>query len=455
MMKNFLAILLALIITTMSITVVVKAAPNDPNGWSTDPVISALRQVIYETYGISLNDTLIQGLWITGFNPQDNYWLTFYGSSSRVDIIIAKPDSVIYDDTSYTLTQGGKRYYQRNDGTWDTTGVSASTYQLAAGQQILGKYSDIVTGSEYDYSIPNCNVGIISNVSGAPDSAIVPLKIRYNKILNTDPDTTQYRVELKGRFALPTIIDISKAGGSLNYQYSGYVWSDWVDIYTYDDNKHLAMSGVNKYDLALPLTITQWTNLCNAQISNVVFNWHYNELSVTKIAMENTYKGFNYPMAGIDPNKFDFYVRYTKVENGSVKYGKWTHLTNGDLSVINTPYENIPSIPVELPTGRSVLDTDQVENQINNNVKDPYIIPDINININTPDQNTLNYPTIATYNKDKLLVDTLEFANDMPNWFMTCVSAFSLCFSIIHPSIWVIIGFGFCLSIIVMVLKVL
>ena len=454
MMKNFIAILLALIIATMSFTLVVQAAPNDPNGWSTDSVISALRQVVYDSCGITLNDSVLSTLWNNGFNPQDNGFLSIVCTSSRVDLYLGKSDT-IYTDTTITYLQAGRDIYQRDSGSWDVTSFSANTRNLFTNEQIFGLYNDIISGSEYDYSIPNCNVGIISNVTEAPESAIVPLKIRYTKFLNTDPDTTQYRVEVKGRFALPTIIDIAKVGGNLNYSYSGYVWSDWVNIYTYEDNKHLSLSGVNKYDLALPATISEWTSLCNDQSDNVVFNWHYNDLSITKIALENTYKGFNYPMAGIDPNKFDFYVRYTKVENGSVKYGKWTHLTNGDLSVINTPYDNIPSIPVELPSGRSVLDTDQVENQINNNVKDPYIIPDININFNTPEQNTLNYPTIASYNKDQLLMDALNLANDMPNWFTSCVSAFSLCFSIIHPAIWGVIFLGFCFSLIVMILKIL
>ena len=452
-MRRFIIVLIGLIFAC-SISVPVLAAPDDSN-------LVVIQQEINEYYGINVSDLFMNQISQAGFNTTDNYFLWLRKSSSYLQAYVYS--NADYNSATNQLnctTPGTQINYQLSNGSSYTN--SASNWNVSIDNQtdqIIGYYNSVIL-PEYmqDYLIPNFQGGVSTRVNETVSSPNVPLYLRYQKISNTDiTDYTQYIVEVRARFAMPTIFDIGRVNRQTTYEYSGYVWSDWSNIYTYEDNKHLSTYTYNSYKLDLPDAVSTWTTLFNDNIEDLTFNFNYNDTQLNKTAIVTQLTAFNLPMAGIDPNKFDIYVRFCKLDEGVIKYGRWTHYTNGNIEVVSNPPQNIPEIPINLPSGSSVLDNNQVDNQINNNVSDPYIVPDININnnVNYPDQNTLNYPTIASYNKDQLLLDTLDMAQHMPTWFESCVAAFELCFSLIHPAIWTIIGFGFMLSIVVMVLKVL
>lgn len=77
----------------------------------------------------------------------------------------------------------------------------------------------------------------------------------------------------------------------------------------------------------------------------------------------------------------------------------------------------------------------------------------INIGQNVP--NYPDYPTIASYNLDNLLVSTIDNVKGLGNFFSGFAGFCTVTFAWIPKEIWQIIAIGFALSIVVMFLKIL
>lgn len=84
-----------------------------------------------------------------------------------------------------------------------------------------------------------------------------------------------------------------------------------------------------------------------------------------------------------------------------------------------------------------------------------YYDPNVNITVTQNVPNYPDYPTIVSYNKDNLLVDTMNWADNLQGFFGEFGSFLEVSFAFIPGWIWAIIGFGFSLSIVVMFLKIL
>ena len=84
-----------------------------------------------------------------------------------------------------------------------------------------------------------------------------------------------------------------------------------------------------------------------------------------------------------------------------------------------------------------------------------YYDPNVNITVTQNVPNYPDYPTIVSYNKDNLLVDTMNWADNLRGFFGEFGDFLTDSFAFIPGWIWAIIGFGFSLSIVVMFLKIL
>lgn len=455
-MRKFIMALLGIILAC-SMSIPVLASPSDPTGWQNNNIYDALEDTVYDSWGYPLSDADKEHLWIYGWNPQDNFYLVLVKYPNNLNYYYGS-NPVLSGDTIFFSSGYTMLTYTSGPSSYSTMGNYTVT--VNENTQILGYYNDIVSGEVADPSIPNFTGGIHTNLNEYVSSPNIPLSIVYNKLSNIDTtDYTRYRLEVKARFAIPTEITVSKVNRQLQYDYSGYMWTNFENIWTYTDNIHLSLATYNSYKASLPGTLSSWTTLFNNAIdpSNFSVHFNYNDTAINKNAIIAQLTGFNLPMAGVDPNKFDIYVRFCEVDNGVIKYGRWTHYTNSNIEVVKTPADTIQDIPIQLPTAVSVLDDDQVSDQINNNLPDPYIIPDININntVNYPDQNTLNYPTITTYNQDELLKYAIDTSKQLPSLFENITAFCQIAFSFIPAEIWAIIGFGFALSIVVMFMKIL
>lgn len=456
-MRKFIKIFIGLVLFA-SLKMPVYAAPSDPDGWQTDPVLAALMSVIQEQTGSMPNDTFKRNVWQYGYNPQDNYNVVMYKDNTQLFLYIGNESNIYLTDNNTKVVVGNSNYAIWNFSS-QTSGNNYiyGPYTFTLGDQYswVGSYMDAITGYEYSASIPNFTGGMKTIVNEEYSSPNVPITLTQNKILPSDPDYSRYNLEVKIRFALPTLVTLYKLNGSVQWDFDGYVKSDWEDLWTYDDGVKLTQTGVNSYSVSLPSTIQSWTDLYNDNLNNVNFEWQYNELNSVKLALFTQFKEFNLPMAGVAPNIADMYVRYSIKENGSIKYGRWTHIVNNQFSVV--PPGSIFEVPEVPSQGQSILDNQTVDDQINNNLPDPYVLPNINVvnTVNMPDQNIMNYPTITTYNQDHLLKYAMDTAEGLPGLFTSITSFCQIAFAFIPAEIWTLIGFGFALSIVVMFMKVL
>lgn len=81
--------------------------------------------------------------------------------------------------------------------------------------------------------------------------------------------------------------------------------------------------------------------------------------------------------------------------------------------------------------------------------------PTVNVTVTQNVPNYPDYPTIASYNKDNLLVDTMNQLTSIQGFFGEFGSFLVTAFAFMPAWIWAIIGVGFSLSIVVMFLKIL
>ena len=84
-----------------------------------------------------------------------------------------------------------------------------------------------------------------------------------------------------------------------------------------------------------------------------------------------------------------------------------------------------------------------------------YTEPGVNVYYPQTVPNYPDYPTIASYNKDNLLVDTINGVKGLETFFGDFGGFLTASFAFIPSWIWAIIGVGFSLSIVVMFLKIL
>lgn len=81
--------------------------------------------------------------------------------------------------------------------------------------------------------------------------------------------------------------------------------------------------------------------------------------------------------------------------------------------------------------------------------------PTVNVTVTQNVPNYPDYPTIASYNKDNLLVDTMDQLSSLEGFFGEFGSFLVTAFAFMPAWIWAIIGVGFSLSIVVMFIKIL
>lgn len=80
----------------------------------------------------------------------------------------------------------------------------------------------------------------------------------------------------------------------------------------------------------------------------------------------------------------------------------------------------------------------------------------ININIGSNVPNYPDYPTIATYNTDNLLVNAIDTARQLPDFFQNVTAVFGGIFDgLLPPEFWQVVMMGFLFSIVIMIIKVL
>ena len=153
-------------------------------------------------------------------------------------------------------------------------------------------------------------------------------------------------------------------------------------------------------------------------------------------------------------------VQYFRIVDGQAYAGEiksWNN-KNGGVFTVTIPKYFVPNTPAngfEVVTIDRPLETANPFTTIPENQYGYQTGGDITINVGSLVPNYPDYPTIATYNLDNILVSTIDNAKHLGNFF-TEVSGFcAATFAWIPNEIWQIIALGFALSIIVMFVKIL
>lgn len=155
--------------------------------------------------------------------------------------------------------------------------------------------------------------------------------------------------------------------------------------------------------------------------------------------------------------------RYFTVRDGIVYGGKvrsWTSLYGGAFSE-SIPDYYVPGNPAQGYETDTTTDIVPVETA-NPSVSFPAnqygkkTGLNININLGSNVPNYPDYPTIATYNTDNLLVNAIDTARQLPTFFQNVSGLFGDIFTGILPEeFWNIVLTGFLFSIVIMIIKVL
>lgn len=466
-MRKFIKIFVALVLFA-SLKIYVYAAPEDPDGYLNNPIYTALENTVNETWGYPLNDSAKKHLWDYGFNPQDNYYLVLVKYPNNLNYYMS--NDVVINNSIITMPTGSMMITYTN-GTADYSTLSNYQITINDNTQIIGYYNDItIDGTVYDWSIPNFEADLITSIVTDNSNPQIGVKFRYtgsggggrgsdtqrpNPYLN-------YYVQVKASFVLAEEFKISGTGSNKIWNVTNAQSTGYIDVYDFEDRQRVTDTSYsagtyNYYDLDMPMTITEWTDLYNTAVQNNLFDFDWNTLVFNPAQKENQYINNNAKLAGVQFNSCDLWVRFYTVDSGQIRVGSWTHFNNDQWSIEQAPFDTIDVIPLYPPTGISILPPDDGDNIIDNDLTDPNLLPSININntVNYPDQNTMNYPTITTYNQDHLLKYAIDTSKQLPSLFESITAFCQVAFAFIPAEIWTLIGFGFALSIVVMFMKVL
>lgn len=333
---------------------------------------------------------------------------------------------------------------------WQDTFVNTST---PANNCLLFSYDQFhtpdidFTDLYYSANIQSPNVNITYREFTSVPTIDVPLNVIF---LN---DLENYYFESFALFCQPETVAVTVENGQ--YAYYGFdydnVWRPLVDL---EDLKKPSDFSVDSFHLLLN---DAWyhSRLTDSMI-DFIYPTGFSSNSQTNASNKFHNLRKNQCMS---LNQIYLYFRYFTIVDGQVIVGPWRIWTSYDPSVTT---EEIPQyIQPYLPAvGTTGTTTDL--NPVSTSSPEPTQIynpsstgSNVNVTVTQNVPNYPDYPTIASYNKDNLLVDTINQLGAMEGFFGEFGSFLVTAFAFMPAWIWAIIGVGFSLSIVVMFLKIL
>lgn len=465
-MKKFIAILSLLIITFGS-KIVTLAAPDDPNGWQTDPVISALMEVIPENTGKNPDNTFYEKLWQNGYNPQDNYKVLLYNMSGNLWAYVSP--NLVLNDTSVTIPSGCVyvNYSVTLNESFVYTQSNSYTTQLSNEFQWIGSYTDAIEmDDDIDYTLPIPRAKLVTagETTGTMENPVNNFKLMID---TPNFDLTGLYVEVTAKYYSPSKVYISTyMWNKSEYTVGEYSISGQDNIVALANRTRLIDLTPNtqtEYRWQVDLNVNNgWYNFMRTKTANYPdFLWASSGDYVQQGEALNAIGKYNSQMYSLPGsyNMIELFIRYFRIDGASIKVGQWLHLRNN--TVLDNDAINV-SIPVSNPPIEQdtspVVNLPDDTNSITTGVWLPTYNPDevnVVINNNMPEQNTLNYPTIVSYNHDIAFKQYAETARNIPDFFTNVTNFAVMAFSFIPAEVWAIISMGLLLSIAVMVIKIL
>lgn len=376
------------------------------------------------------------------------------------------PSVVLNQDTQWVTWAELKYNNSMSTSNWPVT-WTPQIYQ-AAGVPVFNTFA---AGAEWAYSEmqpdidwehPYYSANITSpkmNINYRELSSVPIVDVPLNITKNANDTIQNVYLEMYATFYMPTEIYADYDPRNGKYTFTGYPTNSvtWGGaVIPAEDMKTWSTASADYIHLAL---VDIWEDCYNMVDPNDI-TWHFNE-----IIPEGAYNSIKQKY--LDMRKVNcFYgsnciinARYfTIVNDTQYVVGSWTNWKSYN------PYtftETLPDyyIPLVQASGTENNTYDvQVPTEIEPGTGNPtgvYTDPNINITVTQNVPNYPDYPTIVSYNKDNLLVDTMNWADNLQGFFGEFGSFLEVSFAFIPGWIWAIIGFGFSLSIVVMFLKIL
>lgn len=282
---------------------------------------------------------------------------------------------------------------------------------------------------------------------------------RFNLDIQLENASDEYFVYVTMDNSTPISYGIAYNGQMYNVSYHKFATREIVSRQSLTQSDTLSMQVLSG------LLSSGWRNDINTiddldiEVSAISDGAYFNESSPSFIAWKTQLLNFR-KIALFYGNSNTISVQYFKVVDGNVYAGEiksWNNLNGGTFTVTIPKYfvPNNPANGFEVVTIERPLETANPLTTIPDNQFGYRTGGDITINVGSNVPNYPDYPTIATYNLDNILVSTIDNAKHLGTFF-TEVSGFCVAtFAWIPKEIWQIVALGFALSIVVMFVKIL
>ena len=326
--------------------------------------------------------------------------------------------------------------------------------------QIFTTYSDAMTylttpDVDFDYlyydpTIPTPNF-VVTLERPTPWNEVNTMTNFFDVVWN---DNASYYVEIGYKYAVPNSMQVGLSEGNVIYTPLTYYESNYRNIYELSD-LHVA-SGLNNDVNSSDFLWSAVQITDPSDWSTTVPVWA-NSYNVWQGKRDNWNNKLAYcmPLYGL---RLEIFARYFYVLDSKVYVGAWKHWNN------SYPNQYGEELPDNYQVGNSMPGYENTNNNVDYQDQTNTITsigtqtgqdntPTVIVNNLTP--NYPDYPTVATYNHDNVLLQFISTAKALPQFFGDFNGFLAAAFSFIPSVVWSVIAIGFLSSIIIMIVKVL
>lgn len=415
-----------------------------------------LKQRFNTKYGIQLNDTLAGNLltyWETNSNTYTQMWVQYNSTRGYAWVF-----------GTYDHEQSGNIYYQGVKFAWTNNPTSETNLPASSGGGLSSIPNDSLSLGTWDsfHTIPidwenpfySANIPApVFEVYNAELNSVpivdVPLSFDFQFV----PSNTY--VEVWADYTVPTKLNVvPQPNNGAQYRVLDY---NVVSVNVLDKELLYESEAINSSYMHVILR-DGWDNVLeNLPITDVEFitqagtqAWLDNRIAEYEdLRKTNTLFG----------SAIKIKMRYFSIVNDNqFVVGPWRiwDSKNPEMFTNELPTNYQVYLPANGTSGTNSDTSPNADIPIGSGrPTGTYYDPSVNITVTQNVPNYPDYPTIVSYNKDNLLVDTMNWADNLSSFFGEFGGFLTDSFVFIPGWIWAIIGFGFSLSIVVMFLKIL
>ena len=263
-----------------------------------------------------------------------------------------------------------------------------------------------------------------------------------------------YYVQIGYKFSYPNGMKVGLVDGQTTFTPLTYSNSEYIDLWALED-MHDALyinSLVNGNSFELESAMIQDSD--SWQTSVPIWANNFNNSGYTAARNKwNTKMRYCWPLYGL---RLEIFERLYYVADNVCYVGAWKHWNNTYPSDYNEEIPNNYQVGSSMPGYSNVSNNTEYQEQTNTETSigtqtgvntNPAVIVN-NLTPNYPD-----YPTVATYNHDNILLQFFTTAKQLPQNFQGFSAFLSASLTWIPSYIWDIIALGLLASITVMVIK--